>query len=182
MLASFCPKPTSKEWKLSKSLLYILSIISSEAYLEGMKTCFCYLIRYVNCMCPKPTSKEWKLPFLMPVYFLPNRPKPTSKEWKRGGWRIKSERLYSPKPTSKEWKLVRPRIFLFLISCPKPTSKEWKLPRTAIERDVQQSPKPTSKEWKLQSKTPVCFRGIWVRSLPRRNENSKILNSHNKRV
>jgi len=32
------PKPTSKEWKLSRSYVLSISCFSSEAYLEGMKT------------------------------------------------------------------------------------------------------------------------------------------------
>jgi len=167
---------------------------SSEAYLEGMKTALSAETRSGFVPRPKPTSKEWKLRIgkwdYLPTFRVRSLPR-RNENWIGGGDKKITRFVRSlprrnendtdtraepsfperPKPTSKEWKRVSFCVPKFIETGPKPTSKEWKPIFSAASALLFSSPKPTSKEWKPGTKTRDGDDLVFVRSLPRRNEN-----------
>ena len=146
--------PRRNENFLSNSR-YIIHPAGSEAYLEGMKTCWSAAQHIHLPACPKPTSKEWKHYFSFYAMSSVNSPKPTSKEWKPDSPIPSKRGGYGPKPTSKEWKRCDTRTPAnFACARPKPTSKEWKQEISTLYNQFNTCPKPTSKEWKQVTDPP----------------------------
>jgi len=192
------PKPTSKEWKPVATYTTSLKFSRSEAYLEGMKTwdinlimVACIWVRslprrnenvlYVDLMgcistCPKPTSKEWKLPFILPVYSLPNR----SEAYLEGMKTMVHRNLFHIHSPSEAYlegmKTARPRErppFFHLRS--EAYLEGMKTMNVWTHVHIINCPKPTSKEWKHHFAIERFFCHFIVRSLPRRNENFKLI-------